>query len=253
MGDGLRLAFGTLTAVPVPPPRGVDRSVAGRAMAAAPLTTVPALVLLGLWSWAVLALDASRLLGAAVALASLTLLTRAVHLDGLAADGLSASYDRERGLSVMRRSDIGPSGVAAVVLVLVVELAALTALFRDVAGLVLGASALVASRQVLAWACARGVPSARPDGLGATVAGSVPPAVAGAFALLLAALAAVVPLALDGTWWAGPVVVAAALLAGAAVIRRAVRRFGGITGDVLGAAVEISFAAALVVAALVAS
>jgi adenosylcobinamide-GDP ribazoletransferase len=252
MGDALRLAFGTLTAVPVPPPRDLGRSVAGRAMALAPFTTLPALVLLGLWGWAVLALAASPLVGAALALVMLSLLTRAMHLDGLAdtADGLSASYDRTRGLEVMRRSDIGPSGVAAVVLVLVVEFAALAEVFAGWSGLVLGALALVASRQVLAWACARGVPAARPEGLGATVAGSVPRALAGGATLALLLVAGAATFAVGTGWWRGPVVVAAALLAGAAVIRRAVSRFGGITGDVLGATVEVSFAVSLTAAAL---
>jgi adenosylcobinamide-GDP ribazoletransferase len=255
MGDALRLALGTLTAVPVPPPRDVGRAVAGRAMVGAPLTTFPALIVLGLWGWAVLTLTASSLVAAGIAVTVLTLLTRAMHLDGLAdtADGLSASYDRARGLEVMRRSDIGPSGVAAVVLVLVVEFAALATLFAGWPALVLGATALVSSRQVLAWACVRGVPAARPEGLGATVAESVPRALAGGTTLALLLLAGAASLAVGEDWWRGPVVVATALLAGAAVIRRTVRRFGGITGDVLGATVEISFAASVTVAALLAT
>ncbi len=252
MGDALRLLFGTLTAVPVPPPRRVDRAVAGRAMLLAPGAAVPVLVLLGLCGWAAQVVAAPPLVAAAVALVVLTLLSRAMHLDGLAdtADGLSASYDRDRGLQVMRRGDIGPSGVAAVVLTLVVEFAALATLVTTWGGLVLGAVALVASRHTLAWACLRGVPAARPDGLGATVAGSVSPPLAGTATVLLGALSGAASWAVGAGWWCGPVVVAAALLAGAALVRRAVTRFGGITGDVLGATVEVSFAAALVVAAL---
>lgn len=41
MLDGLKLAFGTLTAIPVPAPSHIDRPVAGRAMALAPLTQLP--------------------------------------------------------------------------------------------------------------------------------------------------------------------------------------------------------------------
>jgi adenosylcobinamide-GDP ribazoletransferase len=51
----------------------------------------------------------------------------------------------------------------------------------------------------------------------------------------------------------GPVVLGSAALAGTAVINRAVQRFGGITGDVLGAVIEVSFAAALTASAVVLS
>ena len=134
---------------------------------------------------------------AAVAVTVLVLGTRAMHLDGLAdtADGLSAGYDRERALEVMRRSDIGPSGVAAVTLVLLLDVAALTTLLGTWRGGALAGVAVLSSRSLLAWACLRGVPSARPDGLGATVAGTVgaPALIAGTVAMAAFSAAAGLP------------------------------------------------------------
>ena len=253
MIDAIRLSVGTLTAIPVPPPRRVDRRVAGWAMAIAPLAVLP----LALGVLAVSALGAlvgaPALVVAAVALIMLVLGTRAMHLDGLAdtADGLSAGADRQRALDVMRRSDIGPSGVAAVTLVLLLDVAALTTLLATWAGGALAGVAVLSSRSLLAWACVRGVPSARSDGLGATVAGTVgAPALVASTAAMAACSAAVATLA-GLAWWAGPVVLAAALVTGSVVVRRAVRRIGGVTGDVLGAVVETGLAVALTTGALV--
>jgi len=252
MLDGLKLAFGTLTAIPVPAPGRVDRPVAGRAMALAPLTQLPLVGVLLLWGWVVREAPVPPLVAAAATLVAVTLATRGMHLDGLAdtADGLSASYDRDKALDVMRRGNIGPSGVAAVVLVLLVDFAALASLLTTGRGVVLVCLSLVASRQLLAWGCSVGVPSARPEGLGATVAGSVHRGMVGfGFALLLS-LSALASNWSGSPWWTGPVAAGSAAVGGLAVIHRATRRFGGITGDVLGAVIEVSFATALTASTL---
>lgn len=182
----------------------------------------------------------------------MTLATRAMHLDGLAdtADGLSASYDRNKAMDVMRRGNIGPSGVAAVALVLLVDAAALASLLTTGRGVALLCLSLVTSRHLLAWACSVGVPSARSEGLGATVAGTVHRGVVVLCFAALLGISALVGRWSGSPWWAGPVVLVSAAVGGVAVIHRTTRRFGGITGDVLGAVIEVSFAAALTASAL---
>ena len=255
MLDGLKLAMGTLTAIPVKPPQHIDARVAGRAMVLAPVTQIPLVSFLLLWGWAVRQAHVPALLAAAAALVAITLATRGMHLDGLAdtADGLSASYERAKALEVMHRGNIGPSGVAAVVLVLLVDAGALASLLTTGRGTVLAALSLLASRQLLAWACSTRVPSARHDGLGATVAGTVPPLVGAAGFVLLLGICAVATAWSGPSWWTGPVATCSAALGGVAVIRRATGRFGGITGDVLGAVIEVSFAVALTVSAVLVS
>lgn len=248
--DAWRLALGTLTAIPTRAPGNLDRATFARAMLLAPLVVVPlgtavALVLwagreLGLASWGV----------AAVAVAVLALGSRAFHLDGLSdtADGLTASYDRARSLEVMKSGSAGPAGVVAVVLVLGVQVGALTVLSGHGHGPWLAGFLVCASRATLALSCLHGVPAARPDGLGSGPAGAVPVlACCLAWAVLLGLGTLLFHLAGHDAW-RGPV----ALLAGAAVcgllLVRCVRRFGGVTGDVLGAGIELSLAAMLLAA-----
>lgn len=241
----LWMALGTLTALRVPAPSRVDRAVAGTAMILAPLAGIlvalPAVGIVALGRW----IEAPPLLVAAIAVAAIALSSRGLHLDGLAdtADGLAASYDRQRALGVMRRGDTGPAGTATVVLVLLIQVAALSTVVDRLWPLLI---AVTAGRSVLSTACARGVPAARPEGLGATVAGSVPPWAALGVAAVSVAGAAL----LTAPWWAGAVAVAAAYAAAAVLLRRCVTRLGGVTGDVLGGCVEVAVAAALVVLAV---
>nr|WP_296076718.1 adenosylcobinamide-GDP ribazoletransferase [uncultured Actinoplanes sp.] len=84
-------------------------------------------------------------------------------------------------------------------------------------------------------------------GLGALVAQTVPVPVAAVVAVVVTAAAIV---AVPGRAWQGPAAVAASVLVVLALARHAVGRFGGITGDVLGAVTEAGTTVALVVLSL---
>ncbi|GAA5073925.1 adenosylcobinamide-GDP ribazoletransferase [Thermocatellispora tengchongensis] len=320
---GLGLALGTLTVLPAHV-ADVDRRTAGSAMTLAPLVGL----LLGLISAAVFTaavfLGTEPLLATVLALGSLAVLTRGLHLDGLAdlADGLGSGKAPREALEVMRRSDIGPFGVMALAFTLLAQAAAL-AESGPAAPLAL-ITACVTGRLTLTWACREGVPAARPEGLGAMVAGTVGRGAAlTATALVLGGAAlggltcqagalvggypycapaeiayygaadapasarateaarsglgvqAVVtvepvdPMKTDSmktdsaetadtigiaglvpVWAALPAAALAGLVAAWLLRRRAVRRLGGITGDVLGALVETAAATVLVVCAI---
>ena len=249
---GLRLAVTLLTAIPLPGGRGdgtaraPSRRAAGAAMAWAPVVGL----LLGAAAAAVLELAARRahtgpLLAAVLAVAALALLTRGLHLDGLAdtADGLGSRRPAGEALAIMKRSDIGPFGVVTLVLTLLVQVAALAQAQSLGRGAPAVIAAAVTGRLALPWACRRGVPAARGTGLGALVAGTVPPAIP--VALTAAALAGAYPFGI-----VVPIAVAAGLAASLALTALAVRRLGGITGDVLGALVEVATAVCLLVTAI---
>ena len=114
----LRTALGLFTILPVRAAPEIGRDDAARAVLWLPvvglLLCVPAAAVL-------LAVEAGghsgprRLLAAALAIGVLALLTGGLHLDGLAdtADGLGSRRPRDEALAIMRRSDVGPFGVAA--------------------------------------------------------------------------------------------------------------------------------------------
>jgi adenosylcobinamide-GDP ribazoletransferase len=200
---------------------------------------------------------------AVLALVVTALLSRALHLDGLAdlADGLTSGHDPARSLEVMRRGDTGPAGAAAVVLVLLLDAACLSVLLHGAWGTALAVVALVASRLACAVCARDGIPPARAEGLGQGVAGTVGRGslvgLVSAVAVLAAIGVAGLAAALAGASWPaaglGAVTVVLVTVAAGVVTRRhAVRRLGGVTGDVIGAAIEISLAAGLVTASLVA-
>jgi adenosylcobinamide-GDP ribazoletransferase len=250
MPGGLRLAVTLLTAIPL---RGEpDRLAApSRPTAAAAMAWAPVIgLLLGTIAAAVLELAArwgrtGPLLAAVLAVAALALLTGGLHLDGLAdlADGLGSRQAADQALEIMRRSDIGPFGVVALVLTLGVQVAALAqaqALGRGVPAVI---AAIVAGRLALTWACRRGVPAARGTVLGGLVAGTVHPVIP--VVLTAAALAAAGAFGLIFG-----IAVVAGLAASLALTALAVRRLGGITGDVLGALAEVTAAVCLLVTAI---
>lgn len=231
-----------LTRLPLPDPGLPTPAVSGRGALFYPLVGLVVGALLALPT--VLLSGAPPLPAAALVLGLWVWLTGALHLDGLAdcADAwVGGLGSRERTFAILKDPHAGAMAVVALVLILLVKLAALTALLEQGAWPVLLWLPALARAQLLALSLT--TPPARPDGMGAALREHLP---RGPAWLVLAltwvlALALLVPVL-------GPVVMWMAIVAAAVlwIWRRAMlQRLGGFTGDTAGALVELTETALL--------
>ena len=254
LDDGVRFAFGTLTVLRVRVTRW-DRDAARTGMLCAPLVGLVVGLFAASAGGLLMLLGGSPMLAAVATVAVPAAFTRGLHLDGLAdtADALGSGKPAEDALRIMKQSDIGPFGVLVIVFVILGQVAALASLYGGswAAGALAAAMAAAVGRGAMTLACRHGVPPARPEGLGAAVAGTVPARLAWGVGAGLVALSAACG-ALFGAWGVLRFGAAAVigLAAGELLLRRCRERFGGVTGDVFGALCEAAVVAALVVSAL---
>jgi adenosylcobinamide-GDP ribazoletransferase len=252
----LLAAVAFLTRVPVPARWSFDAADVGRAAVFFPLigAGVGAVAAVGLELLSVRVAwgQAPRFGGpwlppalTALCLVSLTAwVTRGLHLDGLAdmADGFGGGRSRDDILRIMREPSIGAFGATTLVLLVAGKVLSLASLIERGAAV----RYLVVAPALGRWATValgRFLPYARREGglgtaltdhmgglgfLGATV-------LAAALSLLVG------PLAAAACW-------GAAVSVTAAVGRGSKRRIGGVTGDIMGAASELTEVAVLAVA-----
>jgi adenosylcobinamide-GDP ribazoletransferase len=170
---------------------------------------------------------------ATLAVGAGVLLTGALHEDGLAdvADAFGAGGGRERVLEIMKDPRHGTYGVLALVLGVAARIAAVAGMGPAAAAVALPAAhaAARATAGPLMWL----LPRASDGGLGGRYAERTTRSVA----LAAGAVGAAVGVGLLGTWGVAAVAVAAAAAASMGAL--AMRRIGGVTGDVLGAAEQL--------------
>ncbi len=210
---------------------------------AAVLIVLPAAVLLGMLRM----LDTAPLFCAFVVLAVQTLLTGALHEDGLsdAADGLGGGRDRESALAIMKDSRVGSYGVAALIFSFGLRASALAAIMPSLSP-VPAALALLAvaacSRAAMVWHWDT-LPAAKRDGVAATA--GTPETAAVQVALASGATLAILFL-LPGVSLLGIASVALAVCAAVFAFTDIVRdKIGGHTGDTIGASEQLAEIAAL--------
>ena len=183
---------------------------------------------------------------AVLAIVAGIVLTGALHEDGLAdtADGFGARVDRERTLEIMKDPHNGTFGVLALAASVFARIAAVAAMgpLSAVAVLPVAHALARSTSGVLMWL----LPSAAPGGLGARYSARITRRHAAA----AAGIAGSAAVAVMGMW--GLVAVSVACVATTLMGSLALRRIGGITGDVLGAAEQLAEVGILLLGAAIA-
>lgn len=256
-GSGIRHAFGLLSVFPLPasdePP--TPRCSAwfpwvGVALGAIALAVVSAVnAASAAWGDGGFLYRAGWPMAVMIAL-GWAVATRLLHWDGLAdvADAWWGGSTSARRLEIMADSSVGAFGAATVAFVALAQVSALSLLLEPGYGFAVFAVPVFgrASATFGAWL---GKP-ARPGGLGSRVAG--PPTFAG-IVIASAALGVAGASMIFQQGVAGGVWSLFAFVVAAAVPHLISRKFGGITGDVLGASVLVTETVCLMAAALVVS
>jgi len=239
--NDLLIALSLLTRLPLPlADWSNDQRPAARAAWAYPLAGVVVGGLAALVGVVAGSLGLGASIVAVLMLAVLSVVTGAMHEDGLAdcADGFWGGWETARRLEIMKDSAIGTYGVLSLVVVFALKWGSVAALMDSADVLpwvilvptILSRAAMVAVMELL--------PHARKDGLSATTG---KPGVASMMVALGIGVCAAL-FAPAGFVW---LVLVAGLAAGA-VSAIAMRKIGGQTGDVLGACQSVTEAALLV-------
>lgn len=241
MMGGLTLALSWLTVLPVRGVTDIDRSAAARAIRAAPVTGALLGAAAAVVLWLLVTAGCAPPLAGMLCVGFLAVATRGMHVDGLSdtADGLGCYGPPERAREVMHSGGAGPFGVTTLVVVLGAQAWSFGVL-AEAGAWPAAMLAIAAGRVAVILACRNGTVAAPGSGFGALVAGTQSwPSVLGW--PLFAAVVAV--WCVPGIPWLGPVVVLAALAVSVLFVQHCVTRFGGVNGDVLGAALEGTVAA----------
>ena len=231
------LALGFFTRLPMPAAEGS----LGEAARAFPFAGLIVGLIGALVYFVAMEIGLSGLLAALLAVAATGIVTGALHEDGWAdvCDALGARGGVEKRLEILRDSRLGSYGGLALIFSTSIKVAAIANL---------GAPELVAGALIAAHTLGRGVlplvmarmPLARSNGLAADA--GRPSITAANWSLTIALIISVIAVAPI----AALVALLAALAATWAVAKLAQKKFGGYTGDVLGAVEQVAEMAILV-------
>jgi adenosylcobinamide-GDP ribazoletransferase len=237
---GFCIALQFLTRIPLPQCGDYDPHNISRSVLFYPLIGLLIGLLLGVL--ALLLVDAPHLVAAALLLSAWVALTGALHLDGLAdcTDAWIGGWgNKSRSLSIMKDPTSGPMAICALVLTLLLKWSALTAILDKQ---LLGQIVLIPTLgRTAMMGLMLSTPYVSTQGLGEALLRHLP--IGTAWRVVCASTLLI-------AWGIGSPPVIASLIVIVGVRYASMQRLGGVTGDVYGAALELSETAALLVAVI---
>ncbi len=244
---GLMLLFQFMTRLPVPGKHEYDADEMGRSFKFFPIVGM----VIGVILWGAY-LVLSNYISNRYALALLVILlevvlTGGLHLDGLADtfDGIFSYRSKHRMLEIMRDSRLGANGALALIIGFLLKIFLLV----EVGFSVLLIMPVIARLNSVVNA---GVAKyARPTGMGKALVANTNAAGVAVATLLTAGFTLGVAPALEGNIMGWLLTIPVAMILGAYFAKLMERKIGGITGDTMGAVVELTEVVVLFTAAII--
>lgn len=244
--NGLVTAIRTLTAIPIP---GKDADDLSESLPWFPIVGLMIGMSLFITATVIQNTTDSRfipIIAAAVVLGG-ALLTRGMHLDGLAdwADGFWGGMQREKVLEIMKDSCIGSYGAIALISIILIKWICITQLLQSKAGIWI-VTATIISRTIQVNLATRYPYARTTNGTGAPFIKNSDKS----HAVIAAAIAAISLAILMHSFIKPLTAITLGWIISILIGNWSRRRIGGITGDVIGAASELTETAILILATL---
>lgn len=230
----LLAALRFLSILPIPQKWATGHSYLSRSVKFFPLAGLVMAAIAAACAW-LLSMVLPQIVVAAIMVILLVVLTRALHLDGVAdtADGFWSVSDPQRTLEIMKDSFIGPMGVIAIISVLLLKFASLLTLETDI--LWRGVLLMVLTGRCMMTLPISIFPYARKEGGLAKIFYETRTVLNAIWAI---AVALTIGWFIDGT--AAIAAVIASVLITIVFGIYCKRKIGGVTGDTIGATCEIT-------------
>jgi len=244
MINPLLIALQLLTRLPVPDTGPVNDRQIGQSLLFYPVVGLIIGGLLALTAW--ITEGGSEGVRAVLLLVIWTLITGALHLDGLAdsTDAWVGGYgDKEKTMAIMKDPYVGPAGVTIILLVLIAKYAALEALLSQANYVALILVPMLS--RVMMPLLLLTTDYVRKNGMGSALAAHHPKCTS-QWIIFSCAMLTLIVAGNNGLWLLATLTIVFLYLR-----RVMIQRIQGTTGDTLGAMVELSEAAGVMVMALV--